>query len=109
MGVCTAAQGALFDTFATNWTGSGPFDLVYCTYALQIGGSVFATFVFGILAVMFYERDQSLGVPIVLSIMWGSVIMAQLPGVAVQIAVAVVILIVPSVFLLAIHRLRYRA
>ena len=107
MGVCTDAT-SLF-SMLQDWSGSTPFDVVYCTYALQIGASVFATFVFGLLALMFYEHDESIVVPVVLALMWGSVIMAQLPGIAVQMAVAVVMIGVPVAFLFVIHRLRYRA
>lgn len=70
---------ALFD-FLVNFNGKHAFDFVACFYTDTAGMTLFALFVFGTLFAMYFVGDDSFLVPIVLAVLFGSVVVVELPG-----------------------------
>lgn len=99
--------GALFD-FLVNFDGKHAFDFVACFYTDTTGMAVFALFVFGTLFAMYYVGDDSFLVPIVLSVLFGSVIVVELPGNMVMVLVTALALGGPAVAMYLFHRARPR-
>lgn len=61
------------------------FDAVYCPFGDLLGGAVFALLFFGVIALALYVYTDSVAVPVVVTILIGSVVVVQLPPEAVNI------------------------
>lgn len=95
-------------SYLTNFNGTAPFEAVQCPYVLTVGSLVFALFVLGTLALMYYISDDSFVIPTVLAVLLGGVLFQYLPGGFVQIAALVFVVIGSISILYMIHRVRQR-
>lgn len=95
--------------FWTAFNGTAPFDAIYCPLLDSLGdGALIALFVFGPLMAMYYIHNDSPVVPIVLGVMLGSVIVAELPATVVNLFTVILVLVAPAAVLFMIHRARSR-
>lgn len=90
--------------FLTDFSGSAPFDLIYCPYADVVGGAIFALFVFGTVLTMQRIHGGSSVVPLVMVIILGSIIVVQLPGLGVNVLLAGFMLGVPAAVMFIVWR-----
>jgi hypothetical protein len=91
------------------WINGQFFDAVFCPFGDVLGGVGFALFVFGAIGLSLYIYSGSVVMPLVLTLILGSVVVTQLPSIAAQLVGAVVLLgIAIAGYLIVIrsHRLR---
>lgn len=69
------------------------WDAIVCPYADQMGMVVFALVVYAAIAFALYYYSETVMMPLVLTIILGSVVIVKLPGIAVQLAAVVLLLI----------------
>lgn len=93
-------------SYLTEFNSTAPFEAVQCQYVLITGSLVFALFVFGTLALMYYTSDDSFVIPIVLGTMVGGVVMSEMPAGFVRIAAIVFVIGGAISVLYMIHRVR---
>lgn len=90
--------------FLTDFTGSHPFDAIYCPYFDVVGGPILALFVFGMLLLMYRIHGDSMIVPLVLVMMLGSIIVVQMPGLGVKVFLIGFMLGVPMAVMYIVWR-----
>lgn len=92
--------------FLKNLNSTHGADAIICSYTDVVGMAAFAVFVFGTLALMYRLHGRSWIVPLVLAIMFGSIVIVELPGIAVRMAVLGSMILVPAGVLYLFHRAR---
>jgi len=93
-------------SYLTNFNGTSPFEAVQCPYVLTVDSLVFATFVLGTLALMYYISDDSFVIPTILAVLLGGVLFTEMPAGFVQIAALVFVMMGSISILYIIHRVR---
>lgn len=68
------------------------FDAIYCPFGDIMGGALFALIFFGGIVGATYIYSDGVVLPLTMVVIFGAVIITQLPSVAVQIVVAALIL-----------------
>lgn len=69
------------------------FDAIYCLFASVIPPVAFNLIVFGAIGLALFIYSDNVGLPVVVAILLGSVIVPQLPSVGMQIAVVALLLV----------------
>jgi len=72
------------------------FDAIVCPHTETMGVLVFGLLVYGAIGTSLYVYSGSAVLPLVLTIILGSVVVTQLPGIAVQFAGAVALLLLAA-------------
>jgi len=92
----------------TNPEGGNLFWAIKCSFTGTPGvaDATLALFLFGTLGVMYYTADGSVVIPLVMSIMLGSIVVAFLPAGALNLAVVVLVFGVGAGVFYLLHRAR---
>lgn len=80
------------------------FDAIYCPFGDALGGPMFALIFFGGILTATYVYSDGPVLPLTMVIILGSVVVTQLPSVAVQVVVAALLLVVSGLAYTMIQR-----
>lgn len=83
-------------------------DAFLCPYQVEIGGLLFATMVFGGVFISLYVRQRTFIIPAILAITIGGIVLPQVQGVGLQIALLVILTALGGVPVLLLYKLSNR-
>ena len=86
--------------------GRAAVDFVTCPVIDQFGAPLAALLAFAPLALAFYVNQQSLGMPLIITIITGAIIMPFMPPQVIQLVIVALLLVGPIAMMFLIRRAR---